>query len=93
MSLADVADLVDPHGWPLCPACSDPLDPGDPHPDCEDPMPTYLLDVECEDTATLLSDPVVRRFTIVACDDSHAEREALAVAEAAGLIPLRVVGL
>lgn len=93
MSLADVAGLTDPHGWPLCDECSDPIDPTDPHEDCEDPMPTYILHVEAADPGTLLGDTTTHRFTVVAADDAEAEQAARAQAEAAGLVPLRVVGL
>lgn len=35
MAFADVLDLTTTDGLPLCPCCSDPIVPGDPHTDCE----------------------------------------------------------
>lgn len=95
MSLADVADLVDSeHGWPLCPSCSDPLDPDDPHTDCEVPVPVYLLDVVCHDPASLLpDDEIVRRFQVVAGGDVAAIAKAEEQARDAGLEPVEVHGV
>lgn len=34
MALAEVLDLRTTAGLPLCPECSDPIEPGDPHKEC-----------------------------------------------------------
>lgn len=94
MSVADLADLRDSvTGWPLCENCSDPVDPDEPHTDCEHPMATYLLDVECHDPNTLLDETIVRRFQVSAAGDAAAIETAEVEARACGLDPIAVYGV
>jgi hypothetical protein len=85
---ASSADLRDR----LCRCCSDPVDPGDPHDDCEALM-LYLLDVEYTEPDRLFDVPMRRRVSVVADDDDTAEAIARRRVEALGLTVHRISGL